>query len=1260
MIPHRRNFWFYLGHLGLIAVLLTVSTHCSKKKKRAGFGGGQDDQDQETPAGDPKEQTIDPEDVDVLETDNNELVRTLKFPADGDLDETGRYRTEYLLVVRALEKSCIRLKVRPASDSAPVELPNGGDVAEGSAACGEPKTFDTTQLGKAPSAEPTPGTSLTGDTGFGLTQFGVGLVGQKGYDLAARQLCSTRLFRMPASAGLGKVSTKTARLMALKDVPIAGQTRTVRVWVDEEIGQLCYNGPVDRMPRAGFAYLHNFGWEGHFDRFYRQHASSVADHVGVAWRTLAEQFGETSDVDKNQGIDVFVSPDVNRQYMYPLNTGSPDLFIPKVQYHPEDLAAYHAASNPTSNEGEIVYLWAPDPGGIYKQGLFPSSNSLSSNFAKGYAGTQIMSLISLNHHLLRRTTRPEEPWLMEALALLGGSYVGGNAYPFHFLAEFLSSRPHQLSLTEPLDASMFGEDYLSYAQYEQVGLRGMFGWYLHSKLCGPAAGPCAKIKDLLDTDLVGTANIEKTLGISFAKTMENFGLSVSLELVENDRFAKRYWDVPDDTLPLKYVEFPKLHDVNAAGTNSVLQRFEVNNEGCSAAEEQANRCTRTIAESAVAGPFVSRDMLLVQPIFPDNDMDLRLEKNSVTFIQLAGLIDKTTEVAAVLGKKLNVVFIPLGPRSDSKTATSGVRRNRFIYTEKVSEGAHMDVRPVNLTTRDPQDWLVEIPTFDDTSFRHRTKTYYTPREFPVDLNVTRDRELWVLGSIDNFDINVNGTSRTIGDTDTYNIEVEPCVQAPCASRYEVIIQLHARDFDKELAPMFLVGPDDLRYYRGAMGVARAEVYAPELTTTEDVENFHVLLCTADANDPTRCATFGVPNTSLIDDRHFVDQGAYAATFDNFLFSAPLGFPFFTHNNIQMVDNEGRSIERKGYRHFFAEEANRQFYNFDYIRDLRPNTYAFLPTDTSFLFSPLDPVQFTRNLLTSETVAQLATVKSYMNSLAGPADPAADAPGFEAYATACQALLPNSTVLCERPYTRRVDLNAAFRRFVTIPQKYFSCSDCTNAEYVVNDQGTGNTTGWPLIYLQMGSNLASQQWTTFYSPITPDSANPVCRGAPHTEPFYGRQCRLLTDNKSSTIREGDIRAQLPVSISEFSYGGCFLSVPCTQKPADVKFTGDFLAFRAAIPDESGYNTITSIRQNLTGEQARWREPSTKLSSQAGEIPGKEDRTHFVRFEIGPNIPGNPDTNTVLPILVGGRAQSQGKYLLRVRIKEFGNTVAPSGI
>src|SRR5262249_27454948 len=145
------------------------------------------------------------------------------------------------------------------------------------------------------------------------------------------------------------------------------------------------------------------------------------------------------------------------------------------------------------------------------------------------------------------------------------------------------------------------------------------------------------------------------------------------------------------------------------------------------------------------------------------------------------------DVTAYLGKGLSVVFLPAGERDPSL---------RQIHVEKLSEFADGDLRPYNLTdTKDAQ------------------RTYYTDILHPTaDYAVTPGRELWVLGSIDNYKINLNGADAEMADADSYQIKIKPCdgltgadltaCQAP-GVHHQVLVQTTIRSFDKELAPLLI-------------------------------------------------------------------------------------------------------------------------------------------------------------------------------------------------------------------------------------------------------------------------------------------------------------------------------------------------------------------------------------------------------------------------------------------------------------------------
>jgi hypothetical protein len=81
----------------------------------------------------------------------------------------------------------------------------------------------------------------------------------------------------------------------------------------------------------------------------------------------------------------------------------------------------------------------------------------------------------------------------------------------------------------------------------------------------------------------------------------------------------------------------------------------------------------------------------------------------------------------------------------------------------------------------------------------------------------------------------------------------------------------------------------------------------------------------------------------------------------------------------------------------------------------------------------------------------------------------------------------------------------------------------------------------------------------------------------------------------------------------------------------------------------------VRQKIDGEF----EPANtdigigNLDQNAGEMLGKEERFHSQAIKV----PGNQ--SSFFQVIAGGRLKSQGKYVLRVRVKEF-DSVKPEDL
>ncbi|MFC4821253.1 hypothetical protein [Dokdonella ginsengisoli] len=123
--------------------------------------------------------------------------------------------------------------------------------------------------------------------------------------------------------------------------------------------------------------------------------------------TFTGLFGDLTDVDNNGGVIVFFTPKLNE--LSPPASSALQVGL----FQPRDL--FSAASCPSSNEAEILYLMVPDPTGVV------NSNVRTVSFAYGNAGPTLVHHFEHLFNAARRiyfNSAPtlEEPWLDEALA----------------------------------------------------------------------------------------------------------------------------------------------------------------------------------------------------------------------------------------------------------------------------------------------------------------------------------------------------------------------------------------------------------------------------------------------------------------------------------------------------------------------------------------------------------------------------------------------------------------------------------------------------------------------------------------------------------------------------------------------------------------------------------------------------------------------------------------------------------------------------
>lgn len=1135
---------------------------------------------------------IGPDGLMTIDTRSGSRKHLLSFKTSGK-HEFGRYLSEYVLVIKSNTSSCVRLKVRPAEE---IGTPVAKDYFEnddpGAASCGAESEEEEggARLALLPAKAPPPRRhalpmrdahrsyldTIPKDTGrLGIT--------------SSPELCSLSIFRMPAkrvsrgpgdTAGEEYTVSKTGRLL------VVSEKKQVRIWVDEEYGNPCI--AVGQLPGDFDAVNFDGQSPPRTDRLYMAHLRNLAAETERAYMRLSDAFGEVSDVDDNGSVDLFLSPDMNRLHFNGTPSNRIDSFRATVPYRPNDLAPFDSQRNSTSNEGEIIYLWVPDPAGIYTYGFLSSANSLASNYSKGYVAAQLMNLITLNHKVIvDNRLKKEQRWLIDALALLASSYISGNNIVFHQLAQYLTSRPQTINL--------FAQPASNYENFiddeERQGMLTMFAWYMHTRLCGDKVKICAELKTLIDTELTGRENIENTFGVGLDQLLLDFGISVAAHLADDPPAVRALWDkeYPGTEEIDKPLEMPLFDDNNLDATEISPQdpplTVELANDGETFLSGNNHTPSPSAWDRTHASPFPNLNNTLYQVVLPDSDMDLKLVANSLTYVFVTGLTAERTDIVANFGAGLQVVVIPLGER-DAEL--------RKVHQEKVSELGHMDVRAVNLTdTTDP------------------TQTYYNDPPYPPatmqEWTLLGDKELWIAGSIDNITLN----PMTVGDADTYNIKVDPCAERSCRATDEfyLLVQTKVRDFPSQLVPFTLATTTDLDIFKGRNIWAKLE----DLNADNIQASDNAVLCQATKTAPGICANGRLSDAATFDARH-QDSGGYVLPIDNFLFaSRPFSDAQRFNNGVLTCD------ERDGFRAFCPHEAARQFFNFNWNPATKTRSFTFYTAD--------EDANFDDSLasLDSEYIENLQRFKRLLTDAPFDDD---DEDALEA----CGAVGLDEENDCRKKTSG--ELRAAAQAILRT--KRFVCNrdqvGGSNCDGIYGDVGSWFPTGH-----FVNLKKSQQTWNTYYDPVFAKGAHGPCVGeAPTANQPASFPCQLEAE-----MRTDDIRYQLNVDANRIFPRG-------EGEYCDGLFGIDFdvCVDRVTIHHASGDDQLlySYIYDSPATTRVRQRCPF-HLAHSRGEVIGKSDRLHYLWFRI------KKDGPTFVNLMVGGLNNSQGRYLLRTKLFKY---------
>ncbi len=1305
----------------LFKMILTISlsvlvSQCNEDKRTSNGGGGAGGSGggNEDPNGGPIDTEIKTGEITSFETNGAGELFDLVFSSSSATFDTnissgnptpGRHLSEYLLIVRATQDSCVQLEVSPdpfdpGSDTV---IDDESDVST----CDNPEPQDNSsnddELDDEGQIEGGGDSSLN----FGLMSFKEKVKPtENSFNLTSDTLCSERPFRTQVGE---IIHQKTARLAIKHPISINGATKTIRVWVDLEMaGITCNaNGMVDRNP-IGFGPLWSPGspFNNYQDQFTFRHVQNLADNAGKAYKILAEAYGDVSDVDGNNGIDIFVSPDINREYFESQNGNQPNSFHTRRIHKSEDLAAFNPTNNPVSNEAEVVYMWAPDPGSIYNPNSYPSSHSLNTNYARGFMAYQIMNQIIANKKLIQQSNGPESEWLRDSLSLLAANLAGGNDYTFRFTADYLSSQSHYVSLTNET-APNAPAPILNYVGSEQVGMKTLFGWYVHSRLCGQVLTPCAKMNDLLDDSLRGISSLEAVFGEEFPEILENFGVSVGVALVDNPEKSKAFWTgtLPSGT-PAGPISFPKAGKLSSSHDSTLLDFQPLGG---------VDSGSKSVSLPVILGALTSRNSELFQPIFPDYTLDLKLSKNGVAYVILSNAIAQETLVKSYFGPGLKVVVVPLGERETSNVkSAASIRRTRIVHNEKFATGSGIDLRPVNLTNSTSSDTfrndifgytinLTPDPSLDfliDDFIYSRGLDYQTPfyNDTGVSMALSEDKEIWVAGEISNYDVDVGGSPTQAGDTDSFVLEITPCPTGDpvCTSKgsHEVFIQLSGK-FDEEntLDPMFLATENNQGMFRGGQAIGKVVDFSVDFEEPEGVTS---LLCIdgSSYNDLPPESFGHCANGEFFDVAEFnsngnqqyyydyknysendpgyvnfdIVQSSFPSTFDNFLQSGPMGFPFT--NAWSLAQEDSLDTIRNNRSEFISEEFNRMFLNFGYNGGLEPISYNYHAVTPANGIESLNQVLSNPDTFSALPEEEITLIRLIRSVLAQPGpidnDPETNLV-FEEFFGACQTYAVPQEALCEDPDAHRATLSNAVNAYlnggnVDLITYFIECSTI-GCEGNINTDINANVVS---ANLRLFSRTFAGSKNSFYKPIEIVGSGGGCKGSQLSPSSVANFC---TFKSSSSINSSDIRQQLNLFTEEFASfcagesTSCSLGDVVPGGTTQYKVMGDrfsFLYGTGSVPGGSALFSDVSQRVESEGEFTR---PDgtpdenyllfpvpRRHSTRFGEIADKSNIMHHLMFKV------DSSSTTKVNIVVGGRNKTEGKYLLRGRVTNL-NTIEP---
>ena len=232
-------------------------------------------------------------------------------------------------------------------------------------------------------------------------------------------------------------TVESASLEALSD--------HVAIWVDEETPM---NWDSDCLDPWNSIELHDVP-AGGFDNCALETFTELIE--SNIWPVVTGTYGAPSDVDQDGRVNVLITLRQNHLALQDGDEDNDDVLLAGLSEPEVDLWAYDGILNPGSNEGEWIYLAAPDPLGLWSDHLLPVDEAMDLVLPAAFA-TELARLISAAHHRdicdtpldpdqASLAPPPAEDWLEDGLSMLAADLCGFGAASWEEVWTFLDRSP---------------------------------------------------------------------------------------------------------------------------------------------------------------------------------------------------------------------------------------------------------------------------------------------------------------------------------------------------------------------------------------------------------------------------------------------------------------------------------------------------------------------------------------------------------------------------------------------------------------------------------------------------------------------------------------------------------------------------------------------------------------------------------------------------------------------------------------------------